>query len=71
MPAQWTAELIGTMHTNRIKQNELAAHMGFTPEYVCKVLNGKRAPKKAEQKFRAALNELIARKEEATPCNTQ
>lgn len=62
MPAQWTGEIVGKLHANRIQQVQLAAHMGLTPEYVSMVLNGKRKPQNAEQAFRAALDELIAEK---------
>lgn len=62
MPAQWTGEIVGKLHANRIQQVQLAAHMGLTPEYVSMVLNGKREPQNAEQTFRAALEELIAEK---------
>lgn len=58
MPAQWTADVIGQMHINGIKQTDLAEHMGMTREYVSMVLNGKRSPKKAEEKFRQAVSEL-------------
>lgn len=64
MPAQWTAEIIGKLHVNQIKQTELASYMGITPEYVCSVLNGKRKPQNAERNFRNALDELIAMKTE-------
>lgn len=60
MPAQWTAEIVGILHANRIKQTELAAQMGVTPEYLSMVLNGKREPAGAEQKARDALAELLA-----------
>ena len=65
MPAQWTAEIIGNLHAHRIMQKELAEHMGITPEYLSYVLNGKREPKGAEQRFRQALDELIAEREAA------
>lgn len=63
MPAQWTAEIIGNLHLYRIKQIDLAAHMGVTPEYVSAILNGKREPKGAEQRFRQALDQLISERE--------
>jgi metal-dependent hydrolase (beta-lactamase superfamily II) len=63
MPAQWTAEIIGEMHLNRITAKELSAHLGYNPKYVSAVLNGHRTPKKAEQMFRKALNELIQEKQ--------
>ena len=58
MPAQWTGEIVGKLHANRIQQTKLAAHMGLTPEYVSMVLSGKRCPKDAEERFRKAVNEL-------------
>lgn len=60
MPAQWTAEIIGTMHLQKISQVQLAKFLDCTPEYVSIVLNGKRNPKGAEARFRAALEALIA-----------
>lgn len=66
MPEQWTADFIGEMHLNRIKQTELAAALGITPEYVCTILNGNRSPKGAEQKFRKALEQIVAQKQSTT-----
>jgi AraC-like DNA-binding protein len=63
MPAQWTAEIIGEMHLNHITAKELSARLGYNPKYVSTVLNGHRNPKKAEQMFREALNELIHQKQ--------
>ena len=63
MPAQWTAEIIGEMHLNHITAKELSAQLGYNPKYVSTVLNGHRNPKKAEQVFRKALDELIRQKQ--------
>lgn len=59
MPAQWTGDLVGQMHKLKITKKQLAEKLGVTPEYVSMVLNGHRAPVGAEEKFRAALVELI------------
>lgn len=59
MPAQWTAELIGDMHMNRITAKQLAASAGIRPEYVSAILNGRRTPKDAEQKLRAAFERMV------------
>lgn len=59
MPEQWTAEIVGKMHLYAISRSEVAAAIGCTLEYVSAVLNGKRKPKDAEQKFSVALDELI------------
>ena len=62
MPAQWTADIIGQMHINKVTGKALAEKLGYTPEYVSAVLNGKREPKNGEQIFRRGLDELIASK---------
>lgn len=61
MPAQWTADVIGKMHLNQITAKRLAEHLGYTPEYVSMVLNGKKEPKNGEQVFRLAVDELSAK----------
>jgi hypothetical protein len=64
MPAQWTGDMVGKMHNNRVTMTQLAERLGVTKAYVCMVLNGHRSPKGAEQRFMAALDELIKEKEE-------
>ena len=63
MIASWTGQLVGAMHNAKVSARQLAAYMGLTPEYVSMVLNGKRTPKGAEQRFRAALQEMCNGKE--------
>lgn len=58
MPAQWTEDIVGKMHGKSITKKQLAQHLGYCPEYVSMVLNGHRAPKGAEEKFRKAVDEL-------------
>ena len=67
MPAQWTADIIGELHINRISKKQLANQMSVTPEYVSMVLNGHREPEGAEQRFRAALDQLIRAQDQHTP----
>lgn len=62
MPAQWTGNLVGRMHNAGISKKELAAFMGKHEKYLSQVLNGHREPKRAEQEYNAALDELIAEK---------
>lgn len=64
MAAQWNSEFAGKLRSSNIKQIELAAHLGYSPEYVSAVLNGKRTPKNAESKFKEALNQLLVEKQE-------
>lgn len=59
MPAQWTGELLGKMHTYGITAKQLAAQLGYHPKYVSTVMNGHKEPKGAEQRFNVALDELI------------
>lgn len=60
MPKEWTGELVGLMHNHKITFTQLAKKMGVTNRYVSMVLNGHREPMAAEEKFRTAVNELIA-----------
>lgn len=62
MPAQWTGNLVGRMHNAGISKKEFAAFMGKNEKYLSQVLNGHREPKRAEQEYNAALDELIAEK---------
>ena len=52
------------MKDNNISRAEIASELGFTPEYVSQVLNKKKNPVEAEQKFRNALISLISRRKE-------
>lgn len=63
MPAQWTGDMVGKMHNNKITLTQVAEKIGVTKAYVCMVLNGHRNPKGAEQRFMAALDELIKERE--------
>jgi hypothetical protein len=51
------------MHNNRISNRELAGKLSVSNKWVSMVLNGHRSPKDAEQRFNAALDELIKEKE--------
>lgn len=62
MPELWTGDVVGKMHTNKITNMDMADELGVTPEYVSMVLNGKRSPQQAEQKFRAAVDAIADRK---------
>ena len=55
----WTGILIGKMHNSKITLEDLAKHLGVTKAYVSMILNCKRKPLNAEQKFNKALDELI------------
>lgn len=58
MPKEWTGVLVGMMHNHRITNRMLANRIGCTEEWVSMVLNGKREPQGAEERFRKAVEEL-------------
>ena len=55
----WIGEMVGLMHCYRISGQQLAEHLGVTREYVSMVLNGRREPADAEERFRTAVSELV------------
>jgi lambda repressor-like predicted transcriptional regulator len=63
MPAEWTGDVVGKLHVHGISAKSLACKLGYNSKYLSSVLNGHRTPPKAEEKCKAALNELIAEKE--------
>lgn len=59
---KWIAGTVGKMHVNRIKQADLAKHLGCTPDYISMILTGKRSPKGAKDRITGAVDELIKQK---------
>lgn len=55
----WMGEIVGQMHVMGITNRNLAEYLGCTEEYVSMVLNGKRSPKNAKQKYEQAVDEII------------
>lgn len=60
MPKEWTGNLVGLMHNKGITNIQLAKKLGVTDRYVSMVLNSKREPPEAEERFTHAVMELIA-----------
>ena len=60
MLAQWIADLVGKMHKFKITKTRLAEELGVTREYVSMVLNAHREPAGAKDKFRRAVDEIVA-----------
>ena len=56
---KWTGHLVGKMHNNSISILELAAKMDLDPKYVGQILNGKKTPKGARERFEKAVDEII------------
>lgn len=59
---KWIATMVGQMHINGITQSELAQELGIRRDYLNKILNGKKSPKNAKEKFEAALENLLNKK---------
>ena len=61
MPKKWTGNLVGLMHDKKITNNQLAEHLGLSYQYVSMVLNEKRNPPGAKERFESAVLELISK----------
>ena len=59
MPEQWTGEVVGIMHVNRISYQLLADKIGWHVKYLSAVMNGHRKPAGAERVVKDALNEIL------------
>ena len=59
MPAQWTGEIVGKLHTRGVTKAQLADEAGYRREYVSMILNGKRTSPGAESKLKEALERII------------
>lgn len=64
MREKWTGRLIGDLHIYDITIKELADFMGITNSYATMVLNCKRTPPGAQERFETALREYIALREQ-------
>lgn len=56
----WISFAVGKMHINKISNIMLARKLGWSCQYVSEILNGKRTPKKAQEKIEKAIDELIS-----------
>lgn len=59
MPAQWTGEIVGKLHTHGVTKAQLADEAGYRREYVSMILNGKRTSPGAKSKLEEALERII------------
>ena len=59
---KWTGVLVGKMHNEQVSNIELANELGFTVEYVSMVLNGKKTPANAKERFNRAFVAIIERR---------
>lgn len=62
MVEKWTGRLVGKMHNERIRAEDVASELGVSTAYVSMILNGKRKPADAKERFEAAVNTIIQRR---------
>lgn len=66
MVQKWTGRLVGKMHNERIKAEDIASELGVSTAYVSMILNGKRNPPNAKERFEAAVNAIIEKRKPTT-----
>ena len=59
---KWTGRLIGKMHNERIRLEDVATELGVTVSYVSMVLNGRRKPTGAKERFENAVNAIVEKR---------
>lgn len=62
MVEKWTGRLVGKMHNERIRAEDIATELGVTPAYVSMILNGKRNPPEAKTRLEGAVNAIIEKR---------
>lgn len=60
-PERWTGRLVGKMHNERVTLQDMADEMGVTRSYVSQVLNGKKTPSGARDRFEVAFKNILVR----------
>lgn len=63
MPAQWTGDLIGRIHTEGLTIKAVAKEAGLNEKYVSQVLHSDTPPESARLKLFCALDRLCQAKE--------
>lgn len=66
MVQKWTGRLVGKMHNERIKAEDIASELGVSTAYVSMILNGKRNPPNAKERFEAAVTAIIEKRKPTT-----
>lgn len=58
-PPEWSGEVVGLMHINKISVSALAEHIGWRREYVSRLLNGAETRANAKEIIEKSVQELI------------
>lgn len=61
-PQQWTGDLVGKMHVNRVRNTDLAEELGVTQAYVSMMLNSKRSTKGMKEKLEKAFEAVLEKR---------
>lgn len=64
MPEEWTGNLIGKMHNQRITYDDVATEIGVTKSYISMIFNGVRNPVGMREKLEQAVDGIIERRKE-------
>lgn len=59
---KWTGRLIGKMHNERIRTEDLAVELGVTKGYVSMILNGRRSPPGAKVRLEQAVDSILKKR---------
>ena len=59
---EWAAYLYAKMRIHGVRWGDVAERLGLHRNYVSHIINGKEHPKNAQQRFEAAVDEIIAEK---------
>lgn len=54
------AELLVKMRLHKIKQKDIAEHLGITDVYLSMIFNGKKSPKNFKARLSNAIDEIIS-----------
>ena len=64
MVQKWTGRLVGKMHNEGIRVEDIASELGVTRSYVSMILNGKRNPPGVRERLERAINTIIEKRNE-------
>lgn len=64
-PPEWSANIVGLMHLNKISVSKLADHIGWRREYVSRLLNGSEERNNAKDILLKGIKEIVAKETSA------
>ena len=64
LPEKWTGNLVGRMHNEKVRLEDLANEMGVSKGYVSMLLNGQRKPPNAKERLNAAFQAVLDKRKQ-------